>query len=115
MLLLRIAITVLMALAGGAKLLGAKPIAAQFEEFGLPRAAMYVVGVLEVAAAVGIQLDRLAFFASTGIALLMVGAVANHLRVRHPIGQAVPSVVVLLLAAAHSALSWSAVAPRFGA
>ncbi|HUU96290.1 MAG TPA: DoxX family protein [Phycisphaerae bacterium] len=56
MLVLKIILSVLVGLAGVAKLVGAKPMAEQFEEFGLPRVVMYVVGVLEVTAAIAIQL-----------------------------------------------------------
>jgi uncharacterized membrane protein YphA (DoxX/SURF4 family) len=106
MLALRIAISVLMALAGGAKLAAAKPIVEQFEEFGLPRALMYLVGVLELAAGVGVHVDALSFWASTGLAALMVGAVGNHVKVGHPVTQTLPSAVVLALALTHSVLTW---------
>lgn len=106
MLALKILISVLMAFAGGAKLAGAKPIAQQFEEFGLPRAMMFLVGGLEVAAGIGVHIGALAFFASTGLALLMVGALAQHVKARHPVGKSIPALVVLLVAMGHSVLSW---------
>lgn len=115
MLYLKIAISILMALAGGAKIAGAKPIAEQFKEFGLPRAMMYLVGGLELAAGVGVHLQSVAFFASSGLGLLMLGALANHAKVRHPIGKSGPAAVVLLLAITHSVLSWEAAAVLLGA
>ena len=43
---------------GAAKLAGAKPLAEQFDEFGLGQNVMRGVGAAEVAAAIGLQLDR---------------------------------------------------------
>ena len=53
MFILKIVVAVAFLLAGGAKLAGAKPLADQFEEFGLPRKMMYLVGLLEIAGAIG--------------------------------------------------------------
>ena len=49
MFILKIIIGIAFLLAGVAKLAGAKPLADEFEEFGLPRFLMYLVGVLEIA------------------------------------------------------------------
>ncbi len=106
MLVLKIALSLLMAFAGGVKILGVQHIASQFEEFGLPRWTMYLVGVLELAAGVGVHVEALAFIASSGLALLMVGAIANHVKVKHALAMSVPSFLVLVLAGAHSLLTW---------
>ena len=94
--LLRGALTFCFVLAGGAKLFGAKPLKKQFEEFGLPHWAMRAVGVLEVSGAAGLQVPSLAFWASVGLAALMTGAVANHLKVQHPLAQSAPAIVLLM-------------------
>jgi len=106
MLILKAALSLLVLVAGTAKLSGAKMLADQFTEFGLPRWAMFAVGALEVAAGVGLHIAPLAFAASTGLIFLLSGAVAQHLRVKHPLSQAAPAAVVVLLAVAHSALTW---------
>lgn len=98
LLILKTALAAMIGVAGAAKLFGAKPIALQFAEFGLSAGAMRLVGALEVAAAVGLWVAP--FWAACGIALLMLGAVANHAKVRHPAGQFAPSIVVLALAVA---------------
>lgn len=87
-------------IAGAAKLIGAKPLAAQFEEFGLPAWSMRIVGLLEVAGAIGLFLEPLRLWAAAGLAGLMLGAVANHLKVRHPVSKLVPAGVLLVLSAA---------------
>lgn len=81
---------------GVAKLAGAKPIAEQFDEFGLGGAAMRAVGLAEVAAAVGLQLDGLDVFAAVGMVAMMIGAFYHHRRVGHPFQSMVPSAVVLV-------------------
>lgn len=106
MLALKILVGIAFLLAGGAKLASAKPLSEQFQEFGLPKSLMYLVGALEVAGAVGLFLDPLAAWASLGLAGLMVGAVANHLKVKHRLSQAAPSLLLLALTAALAAMCW---------
>jgi uncharacterized membrane protein YphA (DoxX/SURF4 family) len=84
-------------LAGGAKLAGAKPLADQFREFGLPAWTMPLVGALEVAGASGLWLEPFAGWAALGLAGLMLGALANHAKARHPISKFAPAAVLLLL------------------
>lgn len=84
-------------LAGLAKLLRAKPIAEQFEEFALDPRAMIVVGGLEVLGGIGLLISSLTLYAAVGLALLMLGAVANHLKVKHPTSKLAPSAVLLIL------------------
>ena len=84
-------------LAGGAKLAGAKSLAEQFREFGLPAWTMPLIGVLEIAGASGLWLDAFAGWAALGLAGLMLGALANHAKARQPISKSLPSGVLLLM------------------
>jgi hypothetical protein len=86
-------------MAGGAKLAGAKPLADQFREFGLPLWVMRTVGLLEVAGAIGLWVKPFPVWAATGLAGLMLGAVGNHLKVRHPLSKSAPAIVLLVLLA----------------
>lgn len=70
-----------------------------------PPAAPKVVGALEVLGALGLILPaltgiapQLVAFAAAGIALLMLGAVLTHLRLKDPVREAVPAIVLALLA-----------------
>ena len=83
--------------AGGAKLAGAKPLAEQFREFGLPVWSMPLVGALETAGAIGLWLEPCTGWAALGLAGLMLGALWNHVKVRHRFSQCLPSAVLLLL------------------
>jgi len=95
--ILQILLTVAFLAAGGVKLAGAEDIVAQFQEFGLPEAAMYAVGGLEVAGALGLWIRPLRFPAAIGLIGLMLGAVGSHVMVGHPADQIAPSAVLLVL------------------
>jgi hypothetical protein len=82
---------------GGAKLAGAKALAEQFREFGLPLWTMRIVGALEVAGAVGLWVKPFPGWAALGLTGLMIGAVANHVKVRHPLSKSAPAIVLLVL------------------
>lgn len=76
----------------------------EFAVYGLPGWAMYGVGGLKVVAAVcllaGIWVHTLVFPAAAAVAVLMVGALAMHLKVRDPLVKSVPALSVLALCAA---------------
>ena len=70
-----------------------------------PPAMPKIVGLLEVLGAIGLIVPALTGIASilvplaaSGIAILMVGAVITHLRLHDPFKDAVPSLVLALLA-----------------
>jgi hypothetical protein len=70
-----------------------------------PPGAIKAIGALEVLAAIGLILPALTgiapvlvSLAATGVAIIMVGAIITHVRLRDPLGQSVPAIVLLLLA-----------------
>ena len=70
-----------------------------------PPGAIKAIGALEVLAAIGLIVPALTGIApvfvplaATGVALLMLGAIITHVRLRDPLGQSVPAIVLLLLA-----------------
>lgn len=81
---------------GAAKLAGAKPLADQFDEFGLGTTGMRAVGVLEVAAGIGLQIDRLDTWAAAGMVAMVLGAIYNHRQVNHPPQAMAPALMVLV-------------------
>lgn len=97
--ILQLLLTVAFLGAGGVKLAGAEDIVAQFQEFGLPLEAMYAVGGLEVAGALGLWIRPLRVFAALGLIGLMIGAVGSHVMVGHPADQIIPSAALLVLLA----------------
>ena len=93
-------ISVLLAIAflaaGLVKLSGAEMMAANFERFGYPVWFMYFVGIAEVAAAIGLFVQRTAFYSAVCLGILMIGAAATHL-MNDPPQQAIPALVLLAL------------------
>ena len=70
-----------------------------------PPGAIKAIGALEVLAAIGLIVPGLTGIApilvplaATGVAILMLGAIITHVRLRDPIGQSVPAFVLLLVA-----------------
>ncbi|MEW6590520.1 MAG: DoxX family protein [Pseudomonadota bacterium] len=63
---------------GGAKLASLPLEVEAFARWGYAPVFMYVIGVLEVAGAVGLLIPRLSALASLCLAGIMVGAVATH-------------------------------------
>ena len=62
----------------------------------------YVVGALKVGAAVclvaaGFWLPRLVFPAASAVCVLMVGALAMHLKIGDPLKKSVPALIILAL------------------
>lgn len=71
----------------------------------VPAAAVPVIGVLEVAGAVGLILPwltgiqpGLVRLAASGLVLTMIGAVITHIAIGDPIAQAIPALVLGILA-----------------
>lgn len=73
----------------------------EFSAYGLPPLAMYLVGTLKVGAALclvaGIWWPSLVFPAALLIAILMVGAVAMHVKVHDPAQKSLPAMALLVI------------------
>ena len=81
----------------------------EFAVYGLPSFAFPVVGVLKVGAALvliaGVWLTLPVQEAAAIVAVLMVGAIAMHLKVRDPLVRALPATAMLAMSAAIVALA----------
>jgi uncharacterized membrane protein YphA (DoxX/SURF4 family) len=80
-----------------------KNMRGEFAAYGLPPFAMYLVGTLKVGAALcliaGIWWPLLVFPAALLIAILMVGALAMHVRIHDPARKSLPALALLLICA----------------
>ena len=98
----QIVVSILLTLAflasGIMKLAGAEEAKAAFQGFGYPMFFMYVIGLCEVAGAIGLWLGRFSYTAKMCLILLMAGAVGTHL-VFDTIAEAVPPFILILLTA----------------
>ena len=75
----------------------------EFTTYGLPGWFMFVVGALKIGAAIsliaGLWLHFLTLPAAMLICVLMLGALAMHLKVRDPLLRSMPALIVFALAA----------------
>lgn len=82
----------------------AKTLREEFASYGLPFWFMCLIGLLKVGLAleliVAIWIPRLAAPAAIGLGLLMLGALAMHLKVKDPIRKSLPALTVLALCVA---------------
>ncbi len=74
---------------GSMALVGKKELVEAFRHFGYPQWFRVVTGSLEVLGGlgliIGIWVPWLAALASTGLALVMLGAILTHVRIREPL------------------------------
>jgi uncharacterized membrane protein YphA (DoxX/SURF4 family) len=100
---LQVLLAVLFILASSGKLTGNPQVVEMFEGWGYPAAFMLLIGVLELAGAVGLLIPKTAGHAAMGLIGLMIGAAATHiaagegLQVLRPIIFMVPLVAIVLL------------------
>jgi uncharacterized membrane protein len=84
--------------AAGPKLAGQQYAVDMFSRIGAGQWLRYLVGVLELAGAVGLLIPRLAGLAAPGLVCLMVGATATQLFVLHsPLLALTPVILGILL------------------
>ncbi len=100
-------VTVLLTLAflgsGIMKLMGVEQSRQGFENWGYPIFFMYLIGLCEVAGAVGLWLRRFSYAAKVCFIILMAGAVLTHL-VFDTVKDAVPPIILIILTAVALAL-----------
>lgn len=75
----------------------------EFAAYGLPDAMFYLVGALKIGAAIalliGIWMPVLVQPAAAIVAVLMIGALAMHVKVGDPVMKSVPAFLMLLMSA----------------
>ena len=81
----------------------ARTLKEEFHAYGLPDSMFYLVGLLKVGAGVvlvaGVWLDLPVQAAAGVVALLMVSAIAMHVKVGDPVGRSVPAALMLIMSA----------------
>ena len=82
----------------------AKSLKEEFAAYGLPDWTFYVVGFLKVSSAVllivGIWAPTLIRLPAAIVAVLMVGALAMHAKVRDPLTKSLPALLMLVMCVA---------------
>ena len=73
----------------------------EFAAYGLPTAALYVIGFLKVLCALlllaALWIPAMAMPAASLIALLMMGAIAMHMKIGDPLKKSLPAATMLVL------------------
>ena len=73
----------------------------EFNSYGLPDYFVWLIGFLKVTLAtlllIGIYINSLVFPASVGMAILMVGAIVMHIKVKDDIIKSLPATIFLIL------------------
>ena len=93
---------VAMTFGGATKLAGSKNFVDMFDSLRLPQWFRVVTGLVQLAGAAGLVVgywDReVAAWAGIWLGVTMLVAVLSHLRVKHPIGQAAPALLLTVIA-----------------
>lgn len=90
--------------AGGAKLMGVESVHKPFADMGMPSFTGYIVGLLEIAGAIGLFIAPLRFWAALGLAATALGGFAYHAAFT-PISEGIPALVFLALSGAIAVLT----------
>ena len=100
---LQILLAIMFAMAGLAKVFGDQAMVGMFAIIGIGQWFRYLVGVLEIAGAVGVLIPRFSGLAALGLMCLMAGATATNIFVLHasPLSPIVLVVVSALVAWGH--------------
>ena len=73
----------------------------EFAAYGLPEWFYYLIGASKVGSAFaliyGIWNPTVALFAAINVSLLMVGALAMHIKVKDPIKKSIPAILMLVM------------------
>lgn len=82
----------------------AQSLKEEFATYGLPEWTFYLVGALKIGAAilfiVGIWVPQVIRPAALVVAVLMIGALAMHAKVKDPLTKSLPALTVLLMVVA---------------
>ena len=76
----------------------------EFKEYGLPEAAVYIIGSLKITSAlgliIGLFISPIVVPSAMLLALLMLGALGMHVKVSDPLKRSVPALIMLALCTA---------------
>lgn len=79
----------------------ATTIIEEFKVYGLPVWSCYVIGTLKVLLAIGLLVaiwyPELRQFSALGLAALLLGSIAMHLKIKDPIKKSIPAFLFLLM------------------
>ena len=95
--IIRIILSIIFLLSGGAKLASLQIEILAFERWGYPLWFMYFIGAVEVIGGICLLLNWLAALASAGLAAMMVGALVTHIKFNEWGMRAVATTIFIML------------------
>ena len=108
--IVQVVLGLLFVLIGSMTVAGRKMFVENFRHFGYPQWFRVVTGSLEILGGlgllIGIWLPWLAALASAGLALVMLGAVSTHVRIREPLQKIALPIVMGALAVVVAVSYW---------
>ena len=82
----------------------------EFETYGLSKEIYYIIGFLKISSAFGLILSfwipYLTLYFASLVALLMLGAVSMHIKIKDPVKKCLPALFMLLMSVCLLFLSW---------
>ncbi|MER2267856.1 DoxX family protein [Methylobacterium oxalidis] len=108
--ILRVLIALFFLIAAGMKFAGTEFEVSGFQRFGYAPWFMYLIGALQAAGAALLVMRATAALGAGLLAVIMLGAVASHLRAGDPVTMAVPAFILLVVLAGIAVLRLSATA-----
>ena len=85
------------AFAGITKLIGQDEAVQGFRQAGFGDGFRLFIGAAEAAGAIGLLVLRLRFWAASGLTIIMIGALATHVRAGDPVAKMAPAAISLVL------------------
>ena len=90
-----------------------KTLKQEFAAYGLPEVVYYIVGFLKIVSAIvilaSIWLPFLRIYGATTVAILMVGALFMHFKVKDPLMKLLPAFLMLVMSAGLISISLTAI------
>ena len=94
---MRLILSVAFTVAALMKIFGAKPMKNLFADFKLNRAAMVLIGIIELLLVAVLYVPHLSFYASIGLAYICTTALFRHIKANHPYIYYLPAIGLLIL------------------
>ena len=90
-------VTIALFAAGAMKLAGLPFEVNGFLGWGYPLWFMYLIGVCEIAGAIGLHIPKLARYAGLGLTIILLGAIGTHVSHNEGLVAPIPATVLMLM------------------
>ena len=78
-----------------------KTLKEEFEAYGYPPYFFYLIGILKLTFSslllFGLKFPELTLYGASGMVVLMLGAIASHIKVSDPVKKSIPAILMLFM------------------